>query len=455
MSNYLKDYQKFIEQFEMVGSNVVFLKKDGYMEVESTGYANFDEKILSTKDSIYRIASISKVIVAIGLLKLYEEGLVDLDVDISKYLGFNVRNPLFPDDIITLRMILTQTSSIIDDGTFENGLYKGYDGSNCTDDFIKLEELLTPGSKHFFKGYSNHKPGSTFIYSNLGCGILACVCEKITNKYFPDYIIEVLLSKLDIQSGFRLENLKYPENLVGHYNYTNGKFVLYRDYNSFKQVQCLKYPLGENYRGVAGGLYITSVDLAKIMAMLMNKGIYNNVRILKESTVNEMEKVQWKGNPLDPTYKMKGLQMIIMDQFTKTPLKGHFGNAYGLRSFMLYNENGGIIFLCNGANFITDEEHMTVVQEQIIKFSNGLKKGVEYVYSHSAEDIAKIIVDSFPSTNLDTIKKVVDRYKSIDAWTDDLVFTEEGFEKLLDVLNEASQLSNYVEYDKIVTTKYV
>jgi CubicO group peptidase (beta-lactamase class C family) len=154
------------------------------MEVEATGYENFDKKILSTKDSIYRIASISKVIVAIGLLKLYEEGLVDLDVDISKYLGFNVRNPLFPDDIITLRMILTQTSSITDDGTFENGLYKGYDGSNCTDDFIKLEELLTPGSKHFFKGYSNHKPGSTFIYSNLGCGILACVCEKITNKYF-------------------------------------------------------------------------------------------------------------------------------------------------------------------------------------------------------------------------------------------------------------------------------
>ena len=81
-----------------------------------------------------------------------------------------------------------------------------------------------------------------------------------------------------------------------------------------------------------------------------------------------MEKIQWKGIPLDPTYRMKGLQMIIMDQFTNSPLKGHFGNAYGLRSFMLYNDLGGIIFLCNGADYVNDVEHMTILQEEVIKF---------------------------------------------------------------------------------------
>lgn len=265
-------------------------------------------------------------------------------------------------------MILTQTSSIIDDGACDNGIYKGYDGSNSTDDFIKLEELLTKGSKHFYKGYSDYEPGSEFIYSNLGCGIIACVCEKITNKYFPDYIIECLLNPLNIKSGFRLENIVNSENLVGHYLYEDKQFKLYRDYESFKKVQCLKYPLGENYRGVAGGLYISSIDLAKIMSMLMNKGVYNNTRILEEKTVKEMETVWWEGLPTDPTYRKKGLQMIILDQFTNSPLKGHFGNAYGLRSFMLYNENGGLIFLCNGANFINDVEHMTILQEKVIKF---------------------------------------------------------------------------------------
>ena len=368
MNKYLTEYNEFIKQFEMVGSNVLFLRKDGYLETVSTGYANLEKKTLSNPNSIYRIASISKVIVAVGLLKLYEKGLVDLDEDVSKYLGFKVRNPKYEDKKITLRMILTQTSSIIDDGTCDNGIYKGYDGSNSTDDFIKLEELLTKGSKHFYKGYSDYEPGSEFIYSNLGCGIIACVCEKITNKYFPDYIIECLLNPLNIKSGFRLENIANPENLVGHYLYEDKQFKLYRDYESFKKVQCLKYPLGENYRGVAGGLYISSIDLAKIMSMLMNKGIYNNTRILEEKTVKEMETVWWEGLPTDPTYRKKGLQMIILDQFTNSPLKGHFGNAYGLRSFMLYNENGGLIFLCNGANFINDVEHMTILQEKVIKF---------------------------------------------------------------------------------------
>lgn len=368
MEKLFADYKEFIKKFEMVGSNIAFLRNDGYNEFVSYGYASLESKTLLHKDSIFRIASISKVIVAIGLLKLYEAGLVDLDEDISKYLGFIVRNPKYPNDIISLRMILTQTSSIIDDGIFEDGIFKGYDGSNCTDDFIPLKELLTPGSKHFYKGYSDNKPGSTFIYSNLGCGILACVCEKITNIYFPEYIKDVLLKKLNINSGFRLEDILEKDNLVGHYLYDNNQFTLYRDYNSFMQVQCLKYPLGENYRGVAGGLYISSSDLLNIMSMLMNKGIYQGQRILNEETVNEMEKVQWEGIPSDPTYRKKGLQMIILEGFTSEPLKGHFGNAYGLRSFMLYNQNGGIIFLCNGANFLSDEEHMTTLQKEVIEY---------------------------------------------------------------------------------------
>ena len=368
MISYLKGYNEFIKQFEMVGSNVVYLSHNNHFEQVSTGFSSLENNILTNSNSIYRIASISKVIVAIGVLKLVDEKMLDLDEDISNYLGFDIRNPYHPEDIITIRHLMTQTSSISDEGGFIDGIYKGYDGANSTDDFIKIFDLLNPNSKHYYKTFTKSKPGEDFLYSNFGCGILACIIEKVTGIYFPKYIKDVLLKPLGIYSGFRLEDLKYPENLVSHYLYENGKFVLYRDYDSFKKVQCLKYPLGENYRGVAGGLYISAYDLSKIMKMLMNKGLFENTRILKEETVVEMEKVQWRGMPLDPTYKQKGLQMIIMDEFTNKPLKGHFGNAYGLRSFMLYNELGGIIFLCNGANFITDEEHMTTLQRKIIEF---------------------------------------------------------------------------------------
>lgn len=365
---YLNEYNEFIKQFEMVGSNVIFVDKDGNIENVTSGFSSLEDNKKTTTKSVYRIASISKVIVAIGVLKLYEQGLVDLDEDIEQYLGFKVRNPKFPNRKITIRMLMTQTSSIIDDGDFIDGIWKGYDGSHYTNDYIKPEELLIPGSKRYYMGYSDYEPGTNFIYSNFGCGLLACIAEKITGIYFPEYIKQVLLHPLEIYSGFRLEDLVEPENLVSHYQYKDNQFKLYRNYESFKEVQCLKYPIGDNFRGVAGGLYISAENLAKIMIMLMNKGIYNNIRILNEQTVIEMEKVHWSGNPTDPTYHKKGLQMIIMDNFTKEPLYGHFGNAYGLRSFMLYNKNGGLIFLCNGANFLSDEEHMTILQEKVIKF---------------------------------------------------------------------------------------
>lgn len=364
--NFEKKYNEFISKYEMVGSSVIIADPKEIISSCAYGKQSIEKDINTHLNTIYRIASISKVIVAIGVMKLVEEGKIDLDEDISTYLGFKVRNPHFPDDIITTKMVMTQSSSICDDGNGKGG----YDSANQVDDEIMLEDILANPSSPYYNPntFMNKKPGTYWRYSNFGCGILACLVERVSGEMFVEFIKDKLLHPLGIYSGFRLEDLKYPENLVGHYYYIDGKFKLNRDYDSFKRVQCLKYPLGDNFRGVAGGLYISAYDLSKIMSMLMHKGIYNNVRILKEETVVEMEKVQWEGTPTDPTYKKKGLQMIIMDEFTDKPLKGHFGNAYGLRSFMLYNENGGIIFLCNGANFITDEEHMTILQEKVIKF---------------------------------------------------------------------------------------
>ncbi len=366
--NKLKEYQKFIEQFNFVGTTTVFLDNDFQKEVVSTGFMDLEKKIETKNETIYKIASISKVVVAIALLKLYDKKLIDLDEDISLYLGYPVRNHHYLDKKITLRMLLTQTSSINDDGAFVDGVYLGYDGSNQTDEYIPLKDLLTPNSMHYYNNYSDNLPGTNFEYSNLGCGILACVIEKITNKHFRDYVIEELLKPLKIDSGFRTKDIKEKANLATHYYFIDGDFVKNKDYEGFEKVECIEYPIGDNFRGVAGGLYINAIDLSKIMEMLMNKGTYKGIKILEEDTVKEMEKVWWEGKPLDPTYKKKGLQLIIMDEFTKKPLKGHFGNAYGLRSFMLYNENGGLIFLCNGGDFVTDEEHMTIVQEKIIKY---------------------------------------------------------------------------------------
>lgn len=112
---------------------------------------------------------------------------------------------------------------------------------------------------------------------------------------------------------------------------------------------------------------------------------------------------------------------------------------------------GNIPYTC----FASLNSYFEKNEEQLIKFTNALKKGLDYVYSHSSLEIANALYGSFPSTDVETIQAVVERYKSIDAWTTDLKLTEEGFEKLQDVLEEAGELTSRVPYEKVVTTKYL
>ena len=108
------------------------------------------------------------------------------------------------------------------------------------------------------------------------------------------------------------------------------------------------------------------------MRMMMNKGTFNNVKIFEPSTIELMEEIHWEGIAEDdPIYRKKGLQLLLLDGYTKHTLKGHYGYAYGLRSFMLYNDHVGFIFVCNGANFIQDTD-MTRLQKKFLQLMSEL-----------------------------------------------------------------------------------
>ena len=92
--------------------------------------------------------------------------------------------------------------------------------------------------------------------------------------------------------------------------------------------------------------------------------------------------------------------------------------------------------------------------ETIQKFTNATQKGLEYVNTHSAEEIAKVIQPQFKETDEDTIATIVGRYKDQDTWKGDTVFEKESFELLENILEEAGELNERVPYDKLVTTEF-
>ncbi len=92
--------------------------------------------------------------------------------------------------------------------------------------------------------------------------------------------------------------------------------------------------------------------------------------------------------------------------------------------------------------------------EIIQKFTNAIQKGIEYVNSHSAQEVAKTIAPQFKETPLENITKIVERYKSQDTWKEDTVFEKESFDLLQNILEEAGELPARVPYEDLVTTEF-
>ena len=92
--------------------------------------------------------------------------------------------------------------------------------------------------------------------------------------------------------------------------------------------------------------------------------------------------------------------------------------------------------------------------EIIQKFTNALQKGMDYVQTHSPEEIAKVIAPQFKETDMETLTTIVKRYYEQDTWKADLIFEEESFELLQDILETAGELEERVPYEDLVTTEF-
>ena len=92
--------------------------------------------------------------------------------------------------------------------------------------------------------------------------------------------------------------------------------------------------------------------------------------------------------------------------------------------------------------------------EIIQKFTNALQKGMEYVQSHTPEEIAEVIAPQFAETDLDTVTAIVKRYYDQNTWKSNLIFEKESFELLEDILEDSGELSERVSYEDLVATKY-
>ena len=320
-----------------------------------------------TSESRFRVASISKIFTAAGYMKLVEEGKINLDEDVSRYLGFTLRNPNYPNKPITSRMLLSHTSSIRDYPTpyvpFKSNVKSFFTSADC----------WTIGKA----------PGSYFSYCNLNFVLLATITEKVSGQRFDKYMTKNVLKPLDIKGSFNLRDFSSSDlqKMGTLYRKTKGESGRYYAQIDDRPIDLPSASLLSSYRpgtnaGIfspQGGLRISPDELAHMLEMLLGQGKFKGREILKPATVQLMEKPVWKYNPAQPNGNIENdsiesyglaLQYFSGNGSTKPApnrpdfdLIGHLGEAYGFIGGLMWQPGtkNGFIFLQNG--FATDYKH--------------------------------------------------------------------------------------------------
>lgn len=142
--------------------------------------------------------------------------------------------------------------------------------------------------------------------------------------------------------------------------------------------------------------------------------------------------------------------------------QGDFTVEFEPSATALENENAGYVVASLGVDsgyvpytaFSAKQSYIDKNTDTIQHFVNALQKGMDYVQTHTPEEIASIIEPQFPETDLDTITAIVTRYYEQSTWKENLIFEKESFELLQDILEEAGELTERAPYNELVTTKY-
>jgi len=320
--------------------------RDGEVASFADGVADPSTGRLVTVDDPVRVASITKLVTAVGVMQLVEAGKLDLDADVSTWLGWRLRNPAFPDRPISLRMLLSHTSSIRDhDDQYAIPLGQTVQATMADPRSWDLE----------------HGPGANyFTYGNMNFPIVASIVERVTGERFDLWMRHNVLEPMKLDACFnwptcsddavaRAVELDGPDGKPLKDDLHGARPACPVLVSDGEPCDLTRSKLGENGGLFApqGGLRISMNGLARVGRMLLDGGTLDGARIISPPSVDTLFTQVWRFNGANGAtehgfYCSYGL--AIQQIPTPIPgcaddmgtngatLVGHAGDAYGLKA---------------------------------------------------------------------------------------------------------------------------
>lgn len=378
---------------EPVGMVRVAFDRDGITVTRAKGMADVDAGRKISIDDPVRIASISKLVTAIGVLRLVEQGRLNLDADVSDLLGWQLRNPAYPQQPVTLRLLLSHRSSLTD----AVGYYAvPLDGEvkDIVDDPRAWD--------------SEHVPGSYFRYANLNFPLVAAAMEKATGQRFDRLMDALVLRPLGIAGCFNWELCDDATAARAVVLYDAERKPV-RDDHQGRKPACTVNPARNGdcdlsrWRAGAngalfspqGGLRISASGLSRIGRLLLGDGSVDGLRLLQPASVQTLVQPLWTfapGNGItmeedDSGQSREGFicRYGLAVQTLATPRDGcrddpfgdgvarvgHAGAAYGLLSGLWLDRHAGtgVVYFATGMAGAAAGEHsaFTAIEEAMAR----------------------------------------------------------------------------------------
>lgn len=332
----IKDTLKHIEASKILtGYAVSVFDESEIFFQEGFGYADIKSEKEYSPETVQLIASISKSVTAVAVMKAMEMGYFNLDDPINKYLPFELTNPKFPDTDITIRHLLTHTSSIHDNDNYNRSYafvtplvqnnwpkphhkylpFLNNNGVMSMRDF--LNELFAPDGKWYIASeiYTDNKPGTNFEYSNTAYDLLGYIIEVAAKVDFREFTKKYIFNPLEMNNTtWELEKVD-SENHATYY---------LENYNV-----CPDYQLNVL---ADGGLFTNAIDLTKFLQEAM-RGYTGRGKILTQSSYKEMFKSQ------SSLFEIEG---GLGWDLSISCCIGHAGNDYGVSTVMYFEPTTGI-----------------------------------------------------------------------------------------------------------------
>ena len=355
---------KISKETAIPGFAAKIIRGDSIIYSKGFGYADLANEYPFTPQTIHTVASISKTFVGVAIMQLVEDGKLNLDDPINNFLPYEITSPHFPEVQITVRHLVTHTSSIndeFDDGEkrpsrlLEKSRYQSdeipislaediyyYDGI-----FLELEDYLkaafTPTGKWYSKSnFSDFKPGEKYEYSNEGSNLAALIVEKISGEPFSEFTQKNILKPLGMSYSF------------WHYQELDSsisKLYIEKEHNGNKVFEFPRY-IDSSYP--CGDLKSNTEDLSKYLVEIKN-GLNGKGKILNATSYQTLLNPQLASAPTqerDEDALNDEYNVGVFWAVSEPGIRLHKGGSIGVYSILYFNPKNdvGVITYCNLAH---------------------------------------------------------------------------------------------------------